>query len=402
MLANKNIFFVLLFFCFFVFLFCGCGTSGTTTTTTTTTTSTSLTSTTLGAGGTSTTTTTSTTGTTEEGATTTTATSTTGTTQEGATTTTRSTTTTTAGLTTTTTTTSSTTTLHSSLNWIFSAEPFNHSAPAIGDDGTIFIGTSRQNVDRAYLYAINSNGTQKWKYQFRGSEEVDGGCAIAADGTVYCISKIYIIEQDCSYYLNAFTQSGTLEWRYAINSSVQQNYAPEGTPAISSNEVVYVPGKNRFCAVSSDGGLLWEYSHAECNDYVTPAIGASGTIYANTGYGLVALNPDGSQKWLYTYDDRENYYSPPAIGSQETIYFGAGGSGVDNDEYFYALNSSGTLEWKVSSEGLAISAPPIVGSDGTIYIGTTSKGTLGRDGQCGIFFAFNPDGTKKWSYDVFR
>jgi len=292
--------------------------------------------------------------------------------------------------------------MHPNLNWVYVTEPINHSAPAIADDGTIYIGTSRQNSPQSSLYALNSDGTLKWRYQFPSSEEADGSPVIGPSGNIYITTEKYIIEADCSYTLYKFDGQGVLQWTNTYESSVQQNYSPDCTPAVSSTEVLYVSGKISVFAINSSGSLIWTYTPSDnsSKDFITPQIGPSGTIYAHAGLQLHAINPDGSEKWTNNVGGRAVFYSPVAIGTDETIYFGKGAAGVDYDESIYALNSAGTLLWSVSSEGLGISAPPIIGEDGTIYVGTTAKGTIQQDGQSGIFFAINPNGTKKWSYDT--
>ncbi|MCL5283436.1 MAG: PQQ-binding-like beta-propeller repeat protein, partial [Armatimonadetes bacterium] len=51
------------------------------------------------------------------------------------------------------------------------------SSPAIGADGTVYVGSEGYN-----LYAIKPDGTLKWKYQTGG---IGSSPAIGADGTVY-------------------------------------------------------------------------------------------------------------------------------------------------------------------------------------------------------------------------
>ena len=55
-----------------------------------------------------------------------------------------------------------------------------HSSPAIDENGTIYLGTSD-----TYFYAINSDGTLKWRY--KTGESVKSAPAIAEDGTSYCL-----------------------------------------------------------------------------------------------------------------------------------------------------------------------------------------------------------------------
>jgi len=52
------------------------------------------------------------------------------------------------------------------------------SSPAIGMDGTIYIGSDDRN-----LYALNSDGSLKWKY--KTSDRIFSSPAIGSDGTIY-------------------------------------------------------------------------------------------------------------------------------------------------------------------------------------------------------------------------
>ena len=53
-----------------------------------------------------------------------------------------------------------------------------HSSPAIGSDGTIYVGSEDNN-----LYAINPDGTKKWA--FDTGDDVNSSPAIGRDGTIY-------------------------------------------------------------------------------------------------------------------------------------------------------------------------------------------------------------------------
>ncbi len=62
--------------------------------------------------------------------------------------------------------------------WQFDVGDPIRAAPAIGADGTIYVGSDDRNV-----YAINPDGTEKWRFQTEGMFR--SSPAIAADGTVY-------------------------------------------------------------------------------------------------------------------------------------------------------------------------------------------------------------------------
>ncbi len=92
------------------------------------------------------------------------------------------------------------------------------SSAAIGNDGTIYVGSDKED-----FFALNPDGSIKWQYPTRGP--VRSSAALAADGTIYVGSN------DGSLY--ALNPDGTLKSRITVthtgtvNSS--PNIAPDGT-----------------------------------------------------------------------------------------------------------------------------------------------------------------------------
>ena len=74
------------------------------------------------------------------------------------------------------------------------------SSPAIGADGTIYVGSGDDN-----LYAVNPDGTQKWA--FPTGNYIESSPAIGADGTIYVGS-----DDDNLYAINP---DGTQKWAFA-------------------------------------------------------------------------------------------------------------------------------------------------------------------------------------------
>src|SRR4030042_243011 len=107
------------------------------------------------------------------------------------------------------------------LNWSFKAGGAIVSSPAIGDDGTIFVGS-----DDHFLYAISSDGKLKWKYET--GDVITASPAIGSDGTIYVGSK------DRQFY--AINLDGTLKWVYPTVSLLVSS------PAIGSDGTIYVGG----------------------------------------------------------------------------------------------------------------------------------------------------------------
>ncbi|MCK5561342.1 MAG: PQQ-binding-like beta-propeller repeat protein [Thermoplasmata archaeon] len=247
---------------------------------------------------------------------------------------------------------------HGDLLWNYSTSGSVASSPAIGSDGTIYVGSDDYN-----LYAINPNGTKKWNFTTGG--DVRSSPAIGSDGTIYVGSN--------DYNLYAIYPNGTKKWNFTTGGI-------ESSPAIGSDGTVYVGGSIFLYAIYTNGTLRWKF---KTNDifHSSPAIAADNTIYIGSwDTYLYAIYPDGTLKWKYK--TANEVYSSPAIGADGTIYIG-----IKEEGFLYAINPIGTFKWKFTI-GYPISSSPAVGADGTIYVGNEGW----------YFYAINPDGTKKWNF----
>ena len=244
------------------------------------------------------------------------------------------------------------------LKWSYTTGSWIVSSPAIGADGTIYVGSADKK-----LYAINPNGTLKWSYATGNSIASDP--AIGADGT------IYVGSEDNNLY--AINPNGGLKWSYTTGDWINSS------PAIGADGTIYVSSEdNKLYAINPNGTLKWSYTTGSWI-VSSPAIGADGTIYVGSeDNNLYAINPNGGLKWSYTTGGGID--SSPAIGADGTIY-------VSSKDYnLYAINPNGTLKWSYTASGLMVSSPA-VGADGTIYVGFDVN-----------LYAINPNGTLKWSY----
>ncbi len=118
------------------------------------------------------------------------------------------------------------TSLYSTSNtvkWKFKTENNIYSSPAIGPDGTVYVGS----YDK-YLYALQSDGTLKWK--FLTGNSIHSSPAIDTDGTIYVGSW--------DNYLYAFSQSGILKWKFLTGGYVQSSQ-PHHSPAAQGQSWLY-------------------------------------------------------------------------------------------------------------------------------------------------------------------
>lgn len=243
--------------------------------------------------------------------------------------------------------------------WEFPAGSLVQSSPALGADGTVYIGS-----DGGKLYALTPAGVKKWEFTAGGN--IISSPSLGVDGVIYFGSvdrNLYAVNPD-----------GTERWRVSPGSGIVSS------PVIAPNGTIYIGSAfNKFHAINPDGLKLWDFETGG-NLISSPALGADGTIYFGSWDNhLYALAPDGTKKWDFAAADRIS--SSPAIGADHTIYFGSLDSNV------YAVNAGGTKKWSFATGG-AVRSSPAIGVDGTIYIGSDDR----------RLYALNPDGSKKWEF----
>jgi len=252
--------------------------------------------------------------------------------------------------------------------WAFDAGSAVKTSPAVGADGTIYVG-SDDGLGGGNLYAINPNGTQKWVYNLNG---VKDSPAIGAGGTIYVGSY----DPMGGGNLYAINPDGSQNWVCLVGDTTT-------SPAIGLDGTIYVAlSHGGLTAISREGTKKWWFPTSGDIATSSPAVGADGTIYMQAYTNFYAINPDGTQKWVF---EVSNQYASPAIGSNGTIY-----CGDDVKGKLYALNpEDGTQKWAFSLGKAGIShSSPAIGADGTIYVGAYDHN----------FYAINPDGTRKWNF----
>ena len=265
-----------------------------------------------------------------------------------------------------------------------------YSCPAIGDDGTIYVGTGIfMMTTSGSLWAVNPDGTVKWSYPLDYNAYSP---AIGPDGTIYI--------EDSYNNTYAVTPQGTLKWKF--NDFENPNHVKydvgQRVPAIGADGTVYVVADGLYALNPENGSRIWRFNpRAGGSCRQSPVIGADGTIYVTIHQDdFYAVNPNGTQKWHTHLDhDYEMSFTSPAIDDDGTIYLGAEGGKFS---WVYAFNPDSTLKWKYSVDGAYrhVRASPTIGSDGTVYIATKAGG----DNSTAKVIALTPSGTEKWQYTV--
>ena len=148
----------------------------------------------------------------------------------------------------------------------------SYSSPALGTDGTIYIGSEDHN-----LYAIDGKtGTKKWVYKTQG---IVSSPVVGSDGTVYVGSQDH-----CLYAVDGRT--GKKRWAYETGASINSS------PTIGNDGTVYVGSQDHklYALDIRTGRKKWAFSTGGGIE-ASPAVAPDGTVYVCSENGrLYALS----------------------------------------------------------------------------------------------------------------
>lgn len=166
--------------------------------------------------------------------------------------------------------------------WPFdSGAPIQSSSPTVAPDGTIYFGNGAAGTPIHRVYALNPNGTEKWHFDSgmfstgAPSFEVGSSPAIGQDGTVYIGSH--------DFNLYALRPDGTLKWRFQTQGVVFSS------PAIDADGVIFIassePTDHHVYAINPDGSEQWRFLLGGPEQQSSPVIGSDGAIYVGADDG---------------------------------------------------------------------------------------------------------------------
>lgn len=263
-------------------------------------------------------------------------------------------------------------------NWMFDlskdgAVGNQESSPMVDVDGTIYVGAGQgTSSSNAYLYAINPDGSEKWKFL------VGVGARVAYTSPVLT-SEGYIAigNRGSGGSLKVIDRSGRQVWGVSPSGGVGGGLATDNIGNIYAGST----GSNGF-SISRDGKVSSTYLGSGLGaNGTTPAIDLAGNIYvavtANNIGTVMSYNNQGIKNWEFTATGSLSQ-GGPTIGADGTIYIGdAGGT-------FYALTRNGSTKWTYTN-AYSITCVPAIDSEGFIHV--TDEG--------GYYTIFDPSGKVK-------
>jgi outer membrane protein assembly factor BamB len=251
---------------------------------------------------------------------------------------------------------------------------WNRSAPAVGSDGTIYVGGADIYPGQACLVAVNPDGKVRWRFMVPWGpsyveDTVNSSPAIGRDGTIYVGTT--------DYHLYAVTPGGQQEWSLDTGGRIADE-----APAIGSDGTIYVTAgdgghlyghpdqvSGRLLAVSPAGAVLWSVPTDKRTDSA-PAIARDGTIYVNAtterGGHLIAITPKGKSKWKFTVPGMA--WGSPTVGADGLIY-------TCGFKAIYCVTPKGKKKWSWTTRSMVTSGggSPVIDKRGTLYFGSNDS-----------------------------
>ena len=245
--------------------------------------------------------------------------------------------------------------------WVFTAGAAVGFSPALGEDGTVFIGS-----DDGTLYALDgATGVRKWATTpFTAYTSP----ALGRNGMVYVGSM-----QPNLYALDAAT--GAKRWAFFAGDLIM------ASPAISLDGTVYVAtvAGMLYAVDGGTGAKQWEFSVGYSYQTNSPAIGEDGTVYWATQNPPTIYAFDGAtgaKKWQTA--TQRNIGSSPILGATGVLYLGLNGYLDWSTGFVYAGVSAydgttGAAKGGFMLHSAVQAAAPALGQDGTLYLGLRSS-----------------------------
>lgn len=233
--------------------------------------------------------------------------------------------------------------------------------PIVGADGTVFASSWD-----GHIFALRPDGSLKWRQQLE--QRIWDPVAVGVDGALYVSSQRADFHPEISDLLTVFNEDGSLRWQIALGAAAPM-LAQDGTILMGTRW-------GTFAWLNPDGGT--RNAHSMWNWYGRGALGADGTVHVPSGTEMLAYGADGSVLWRTNTDSWPS--GGVSLGPDGRIYF------ITGDRKLRCLTPTGGAAWEFPVPEESQSTPAI-SAGGHVYFGCNS----------GKFFALTLDGSEVWS-----
>jgi len=261
------------------------------------------------------------------------------------------------------------------LRWTYDTAGFVYASCAVGQDSTVFVASQD-----GTLSALSANGSKMWEFATWAPFGLPGAIvaspAIGPDGTVY-IGGLF---DPNLYALNPVT--GERKWMCSFPNQADsinpRNGFPLASPVVTTDGTIYqtlLHDTHLYAINPENGQVLWATDMsgtiASVTDLVStsgwtePALGSDGTIYVVSDDAYIrAVTPEGQIKWMI----------PLGISGGFTLAVGQNGliCAASDDGTMYLVRDNGELVSSFQGKG-PLSYPVITAANQLIVSDAEGK-----------------------------
>ena len=279
----------------------------------------------------------------------------------------------------------------------FTGPDWIDSSPAVSADGRIYIGCWNNQ-----LYALeDQTGSVVWQFNCNAGDaqfgDLEGAVvatpAIGPDGTIYIGStngRMFAIGQD-----------GSKDWHYETDPDLLRSIYAGAILNTSGDTLYFGDNDGKFHALNADTGLKrWTYSVPVEHDlsfrpgeraiYSAAALDSNGNVFFTCANGyLYMLSPTGTL--LNSYSVSDSILNPPVIDAENRVYFSS------RDTYLYCVqqDTQGVLSilWE-ALVGDVLYSSAVIDDLGNIIVAAYSGSSISGDST--TVHAFDASGQAQW------
>jgi predicted outer membrane repeat protein len=242
------------------------------------------------------------------------------------------------------------------IRWTHNTDGPIYSSPAVSPAGNVCFGSGD-----GKFYALGSDGSELWTFQTAAPGRLSNGAilaspAIGADGTVY-IGGLY----DPNLYA-LDPNDGSIKWVCNFGDPCKPDGEKEGgwpfaSPVVGMDGTIYqtlLYDSNLYAIEPNDGAVIWKTNladplsgwfdpnyaenYGDADGWSEPALGPDGTIYVSFDDPyLRAVEPNGSIKWVMPLGTMGGFTL--AVGNDGFIYAAC------DDSNLYVVDVNG---WEIA------------------------------------------------------
>ncbi len=265
------------------------------------------------------------------------------------------------------------------VKWIYNFEAYgggnpDPGSPIVADDGTIYSSSPEGRT----VYAINPNGTLKWKVD---SIDASSFMNLGKDGALYVLTYKYGVGQN----LVAIDVTGKIKWKYKLDNFIEDYF-----PISPNGKTIYFRSGNQPPTITaldlSTQTVTWEYKDA-FNMYYSLLMDYQGNIYflgltESLEYGLYKLNKNGELLWIHKfYKHKYGALTLDKFGNCIAAY----------GDTLYSITSENKLNWKLPL-GNIINGLISCDAAGSIYLAVSKT----FDAPNITYMGVNKEGKVSW------